>query len=187
MRRTLPKAPSLNTHRDQRNAVAHGGGQLVRGEQKAAVAGRSTAPARRGARAARRARWQSPSRDCPDSRARGTCAACRPARRGARRSRSASPRRQRCRPRAVRRGSPRGRRAAARAWRAACAMLGLALLHLRVARGPRAIVRRQRVEQALQDRLRVADQRDGGLGKRAGSSGSASTRTIARSLSMPQC
>ena len=30
------------------------------------------------AHAGRRARWQSPSRDCPGSRATGTCAACRP-------------------------------------------------------------------------------------------------------------
>ena len=62
----------------ERNAVAHRGRHFVGREHEAAVAARSTPPARRAARPARRARWRSPSRDCPDSRARGTCAACRP-------------------------------------------------------------------------------------------------------------
>ena len=92
--------------RDQRNAVAHRGRQLVRGEHEAAVAGDRQHRHVAAARPARRARWRSPSRDCPGSRARGTCAACRPETRAARQSRSASPRRRRCRPRAARRGSP---------------------------------------------------------------------------------
>ena len=121
--------------RDQRNAVAHGGGEFVAGVQEAAVAVDREHRHVAAARAARRARWHSPSRDCPDSRARETCAACRPGRRGARQSRSASPRRRRCRPPAIRRGSRRGRRAAARAWRGAARNLRLALLHLVAARG----------------------------------------------------
>ena len=186
MRRTLPKAPSLNSDRHQRNAVAHRGRQLVRREQKAAVAG--------------------------DRQHRHIAARVLRAERGGEAPAEivlVAGRQERARL-VDRKGEARGKadlrhlvdedsvlrqfgadrvekgRAAARAWRAACAA-GLALLHLVAARGPPRIVGRQHVEQAPQDRLRSPISATAGLAKRAGSSGSASTRMIARSSSIPHC
>ena len=69
----------------------------------------------------------------------------------------------------------------ARRWRE----LGLPRRHLVAPRRARAGCARAEVDEAAQDRLGVADQRDRGRRKRAGSSGSASTRMTARSSSTP--
>ncbi len=173
---------------DERDAVAHRGRHLVAGEHEAAVAADRHHRHVAAARAARRARWQSPSRDCPDSRARGTCAACRPGRRGGRQSRSASPRRRRCRPPAVRRGSRRGRRAAARSCCRRCAPFRLALLHLGLG-ARRACGLCAGSASSSRRRIGLASpiSATAGLCSRAGSSGSASTRMICRSSSTPHC